>query len=297
MNQSLKGSIVALITPMSDDHSIDFLSLEKLIEWHIKQGTNAIVSVGTTGESSTLTVEEHLKVIDFTVHKANGRIPVIAGSGSNSTSQAIETTTEAKNIGADYSLLVSPYYNKPSQKGLIAHYTKIADSCDLPQILYNVPSRTSCDILPQTVKFLSDHENIIGIKEAVSDKNRIDDLITISKNSKKDFLIFSGDDHTFFDLIAAGGHGVISVAANILPKDISNICKNLEIGNFEKAKKINSKLSSIYDLLFIESNPVPVKWMLHKMNFIEDAIRMPLISIDEKYRETISREMLKLNLL
>ena len=296
MNQVLKGSIVALVTPMKNG-DIDFLSLDKLIEWHISNGTNAIVSVGTTGESATLSVKEHLKVIEHTVKKVDKRIPVIAGSGSNSTSQAIETTSESKKIGADYALLVTPYYNRPSQNGLIRHYSKIADSCDIKQILYNVPSRTACDILPTTVCTLSNHENIIGIKESLDDEVRIKELIEISTNHKDDFYIFSGDDPSFLNLLMMGGHGVISVAANILPKEISNICSNCFSGDSDEALEQNKKLENIYDLLFIESNPVPVKWMLYKMKMIENSLRLPLVSLDEKYRDKIYTEMLKLALL
>ena len=297
MNQVLKGSIVALVTPMKKNGDIDFLSLDKLIEWHISNGTNAIVSVGTTGESATLSVKEHLKVIEHTVKKVDKRIPVIAGSGSNSTSQAIETTSESEKIGADFALLVTPYYNKPSQNGLIEHYSKIADSCDIKQILYNVTSRTACDILPTTVGTLSKHENIIGIKESLDDELRIKELIEISTNHKEDFYIFSGDDPSFLNLLMMGGHGVISVAANILPKEISNICSNFFRGDSYKALEQNKKLENIYDLIFIESNPVPVKWMLSKMKMIENSVRLPLVSLDEKYRDNIHTEMLKLGLL
>ena len=297
MNQVLKGSIVALVTPMKKNGDIDFLSLDKLIEWHIGNGTNAIVSVGTTGESATLSVKEHLKVIEHTVKKVDKRIPVIAGSGSNSTSQAIETTCESEKIGADFALLVTPYYNKPSQNGLIKHYSKIADSCDIKQILYNVTSRTACDILPTTVDILSNHENIVGIKESLDDKLRIKELIEISTNHKDDFYIFSGDDPSFLNLFMMGGHGVISVAANILPKEISNICSDFFRGDSDKALEQNKKLENIYDLIFIESNPVPVKWMLYKMKMIENSVRLPLVSLDEKYRDNIRTEMLKLGLL
>ena len=297
MNQVLKGSIVALVTPMKKNGDIDFLSLDKLIEWHISNGTNAIVSVGTTGESATLSVKEHLKVIEHTVKKVDKRIPVIAGSGSNSTSQAIETTCESEKIGADFALLVTPYYNKPSQNGLIEHYSKIADSCDIKQILYNVTSRTACDILPTTVGTLSKHENIIGIKESLDDELRIKELIEISTNHKDDFYIFSGDDPSFLNLLMMGGHGVISVAANILPKEISNICSNFFRGDSDKALEQNKKLENIYDLIFTESNPVPVKWMLYKMKMIENSVRLPLVSLDEKYRDNIHTEMLKLGLL
>lgn len=297
MMQALNGSLVALITPMNLKGEVDFYSLEKLIEWHIANDTNGIVSVGTTGESATLKVDEHLKVIEHTVKCVNGRIPVIAGSGSNSTTQAIETTTESQRIGADFSLLVTPYYNRPNQKGLIEHYLKIADTCNIKQILYNVPSRTACDILPETVKILSNHQNIIGIKEAVNNQKRINELIKISKESQEDFLIFSGDDESFFNLISSGGHGVISVAANVIPKSISNICKLIMEERIEEANELNKKYQILYDLLFVESNPIPVKWMLSKMGFIKNSLRLPLINLDKKFEENIMSEMIKLKLL
>ena len=270
--QALGGSLVALVTPMNLSGDVDFNSLENLIEWHIINGTHGIVSVGTTGESATLKIDEHLRVIEHTVKCVNGRIPVIAGSGSNSTAQAIETTTESKRIGADFSLLVTPYYNRPSQKGLLEHYLKIADSCDIKQILYNVPSRTACDILPKTVKTLSKHQNIIGIKEALDNKERVNELIKFSEECSEEFLIFSGDDASFLNLLSSGGHGVISVAANIIPNIISEICNEYK-DNLEHAKDINERYQKFYDLLFIESNPSPVKWMLYKMNLIENSIR------------------------
>tara|TARA_Y100000996_G_C22534487_1_gene647834 strand:+ start:481 stop:1374 length:894 start_codon:yes stop_codon:yes gene_type:complete len=297
MMQALNGSLVALITPMNLKGEVDFDSLENLIEWHIANDTNGIVSVGTTGESATLKVDEHLKVIEHTVKCVNGRIPVIAGSGSNSTTQAIETTTESQRIGADFSLLVTPYYNRPNQKGLIEHYVKIADTCNIKQILYNVPSRTACDILPETVKILSNHQNIIGIKEAVNNQKRINELVKISKESQEDFLIFSGDDESFFNLISSGGHGVISVAANVIPKSISNICKLIMEERIEEANELNKKYQILYDLLFVESNPIPVKWMLSKMGFIKNSLRLPLINLDKKFEENIMSEMIKLKLL
>ena len=297
MMQALHGSLVALVTPMNSKGDIDFNSLEKLIEWHIANDTNGIVSVGTTGESATLTVDEHLKVIEHTVKCVNGRIPVIAGSGSNSTAQAIETTTESHRIGADFSLLVTPYYNRPNQKGLIEHYIKIADECNINQILYNVPSRTGCDILPETVEVLSKHQNIIGIKEAVNNQKRINELVKISKQSREDFLIFSGDDESFFNLITSGGHGVISVAANVIPKSISDICKLIIEEKIEEANDLNKKYRNLYDLLFIESNPIPVKWILFKMGFIQNSLRLPLVNLDKKFEENIISEMIKLKLL
>ena len=296
MMQALKGSLVALITPMKLNGDIDYEKLDALLDWHIEEGTNGIVSVGTTGESATLNVKEHIHVIEHTVTYVNKRVPVIAGTGANSTSEAIELTEESKKIGADYSLIVTPYYNKPNQKGLIDHYNKIADSVDIPQILYNVPSRTACDLLPPSVEILSKHKNIIGIKEAVGTDERIASLIEISKDNEN-FLLFSGDDPTYLNMLKKGGDGVISVAANVVPKMISNICKYVFEQNNYDADQLDNKLTALYQLLFVESNPVPVKWMLYKMNKIENSIRLPLVELENKYKENITSEMLKLNLL
>ena len=296
MMQALKGSLVALITPMKLNGDIDYEKLDALLDWHIEEGTNGIVSVGTTGESATLNVNEHIHVIEHTVTYVNKRVPVIAGTGANSTSEAIELTEESKKIGADYSLIVTPYYNKPNQKGLIDHYNKIADSVDIPQILYNVPSRTACDLLPPSVEILSKHKNIIGIKEAVGTDERIASLIEISKDNEN-FLLFSGDDPTYLNMLKKGGDGVISVAANVVPKMISNICKYVFEQNNYDADQLDNKLTVLYQLLFVESNPVPVKWMLYKMNKIENSIRLPLVELENKYKENITSEMLKLNLL
>ena len=295
MMQVLSGSIVALVTPMNEDGSVDFNAIKKLVDWHVKEGTSGIVAVGTSGESATLEIDEHLEVIKSVVKYADGRIPVIAGSGSNSTAQAIKTTSESYKIGADYSLLVTPYYNKPSQKGLIEHYLRIADSCDIKQILYNVPSRTSCDLRPDTVEMLSRHENIVGIKESVNTKERMKKLKNIS-DLNKDFLVFSGDDETFIDLLSIGGSGVISVAANVIPKAISEICR-LYADDKSRAIELNKQNKHLYELLFVESNPIPVKWMMYKMGLIKNSIRLPLIELDKKYQENITNEMLKLQLL
>ena len=296
MMQALKGSLVALVTPMIPNGDVDYVALENLIDWHIEKGTNGIVSVGTTGESATVNFKEHLEVINHTVKYVNSRIPVIAGTGANSTSEAIELTMESKQIGADFSLLVTPYYNKPNQKGLIQHYTKVANEVDLPQILYNVPSRTACDLKPSSVKILSEHKNIVGIKEAVGDPKRIDDLIQISSNNE-DFLLYSGDDPSFLSMLKKGGDGVISVAANVVPEYISDICSSAFEEKFDIAEELDNKLSTLYELLFIESNPIPVKWMLYKMELIQKSIRLPLIELDKKYHENILSEMLKLDLL
>ena len=296
MMQALKGSLVALVTPMIPNGDVDYVALENLIDWHIEKGTNGIVSVGTTGESATVNIKEHLEVINHTVKYVNSRIPVIAGTGANSTSEAIELTMESKQMGADFSLLVTPYYNKPNQNGLIQHYTKVANEVDLPQILYNVPSRTACDLKPSSVKILSEHKNIVGIKEAVGDPKRIDDLIQISSNNE-DFLLYSGDDPSFLSMLKKGGDGVISVAANVVPEYISDICSSAFEEKFDIAEELDNKLSTLYELLFIESNPIPVKWMLYKMELIQKSIRLPLIELDKKYHENMLSEMLKLNLL
>ena len=296
MIQELNGSFVALVTPMESDGAIDYASLDRLIDWHVDQGTNGIVSVGTTGESATVSLSEHIDLIQHTVKHVNKRVPVIAGTGANSTLEAIELTKEAERIGADFALIVTPYYNKPSQNGLIQHYTKIADCSNIPQILYNVPSRTSCDLIPQTVNVLSEHKNIIGIKEAVNDKKRINDLIKISLDNQ-DFKILSGDDPSFYEFLKCGGHGVISVAANVIPESISKTCSYTSNGDEAGAKILNDRYINLYEMLFFESNPIPVKWMLNKMGFIKNSLRLPLIELDKKYHESISTEMLKLGLI
>ena len=295
--QVLQGSLVALVTPMLPNGDVDYSCLENLIDWHIDQGTNGIVSVGTTGESATLNVKEHLDVIAFTVKHTNKRIPVIAGSGANSTREAIDLTKESKRLGADFALIVTPYYNKPNQNGLIAHYSAIADAVDIDQILYNVPSRTACDLLPSSVSVLSKHKNIIGIKEAVDDESRIKKLVQISQNADSNFSVFSGDDPTFMDSMLLGTHGVISVSANVSPKSHSEICYAVKNGDYEKAKILNEHNLNLYRLLFVESNPIPVKWILYKMDLIKNAIRLPLMELDETFHEEILSEMIKLKLL
>ena len=294
--QALQGSLVALVTPLTQSGGIDYKSLERLIDWHIDQGTDGIVSVGTTGESATLNVNEHIEVIEFTVKHVNKRVPVIAGTGANSTQEAIDLSEESRLKGADFVLLVTPYYNKPNQKGLIAHYEQIANSVEINQILYNVPSRTACDLLPESVKVLSDHQNIVGIKEAVDDMNRIKSLINISKTDNN-FQVFSGDDPTFMHALNLGAHGVISVAANVIPKSISEICSFIRKNNKDEAKQLNEINNNLYDLLFVESNPIPVKWMLYKMRFIKQSIRLPLIELNETFHEEVMSELNKHKLI
>jgi len=299
MMQPLQGSFVALVTPMSTNGSLDFNALEGLIEWHIESGTDGIVSVGTTGESATVSVPEHLEIIEKTIEFVDRRVPVIAGTGGNSTQEAVELTQKASELGADFVLIVTPYYNKPNQEGLYQHFIKIADSVDIPQILYNVPSRTACDLRPETVMRLANHQNIIGIKEALDSSERLSELIRISQSiaDQKNFSVFSGDDPSFNSFMANGGDGVISVAANVVPKHISQICSLNLSDQFNDAEELNSLLKNLYELLFVESNPIPVKWMLNKMGRIQPGIRLPLIPFNQVFHEKTVNEMIKLKLI
>ena len=299
MMQPLQGSLVALVTPMKADGSLDFDALGRLIEWQIESGTDGIVSVGTTGESATVSVPEHLEIIEKTIEFVDGRVPVIAGTGGNSTQEAVELTQKASELGADYVLIVTPYYNKPNQEGLFQHFIKIADTVEIPQILYNVPSRTACDLRPETVIRLANHQNIVGIKEALDDSERLSELISVSQSisDQKKFLVFSGDDSSFNSFMANGGDGVISVAANVVPKHISQICSLNLSDQFDDAKELNFILQNLYELLFIESNPIPVKWMLNQMGRIQSGIRLPLIPFNQVFHEKTINEMIKLKLI
>ncbi|MDM8565526.1 4-hydroxy-tetrahydrodipicolinate synthase [Candidatus Halobeggiatoa sp. HSG11] len=283
-----QGSMVALITPMTEDGKIDEASLRNLVDYHIKNQTNAIVSVGTTGESATLNHDEHCEVIKITVEQAAKRIPVIAGTGSNSTDEAIEYTKCAVEVGADACLLVTPYYNKPTQEGLYQHYKKIAEAVSIPQLLYNVPGRTACDMLPATVKRLAQIDNIIGIKEAVGDLTRIKDLVAIANDN---FAIYSGDDGTAMELILAGGKGTISVTANVAPKTMNAMCQAALDGNRVAAETINNKLMGLHKKLFVESNPIPVKWAVHRMGLVPAGIRLPLTPLSAEYHAVIEQAM------
>ncbi len=297
MMQELKGSFVALVTPMKESGAVDYQALNSLVDWHIKSGINGIVSVGTTGESATLNFDDHIKVMTNTFKYINSRCIAIAGTGANSTQEALDLSKAANKIGYDYCLSVTPYYNKPTQTGLIKHYETIADAVDIAQILYNVPSRTACDLLPQSVRHLSKHPNIAGIKEAINTKERYIELINLSKEIKEKFYVLSGDDSTFYDLMVAGGDGVISVAANIVPKTIVEICNLITENDYDAAKEANKSIEDLYDLLFIESNPIPVKWILYKMGKIESGIRLPLTLLDENFHEETLSEMIKLKIL
>ncbi|WP_445660573.1 4-hydroxy-tetrahydrodipicolinate synthase [Acinetobacter sp. F16] len=280
--QIIQGSIVAIVTPMFEDGSVDWKGLEKLVEWHIAQGTNSIVAVGTTGEASTLSMAEHTKVIAEIIRVANKRIPVIAGTGANSTHEAIELTKEAKELGADAALLVTPYYNKPTQEGLYQHYKAIAEAVDLPQILYNVPGRTGVDMLNETVIRLADIPQIIGIKDATGDVPRGQELI--QGLDGKAMTVYSGDDATAYQLMGFGAQGNISVTANVAPKEMSQMCAAALAGDADRAEALNDEVANLHNILFCESNPIPVKWALHEMGLIGTGIRLPLTPLAEQYR-------------
>ena len=289
-----KGSMVAIATPMNKEGSLDFASLESLIDFHITNKTDAIVSVGTTGESATLDFEEHSQVIQKTIDIVNKRIPVIAGTGANSTSEAIELTKKSKDLGADACLLVTPYYNKPTQDGLFQHFLKVADEVSIPQILYNVPGRTAVDMQPDTVFQLSKHPNIVGIKEASGSNQRSKELM---EKCSENISIFSGDDKTSMNDMILGFKGNISVTANIAPLQMHEMCMLATKGEKEKAAIINKNLDILHDNLFIESNPIPVKWALNRMNLIKKGIRLPLTWLDEKYEKTLEDSLIKANII
>ncbi len=278
------GSMVALVTPMHADGRVDQESLEKLIEFHIENGTDAIVAMGTTGESATLDEKEHCQVIKRAVDFANKRIPIIAGTGANSTTEAIELTQCAADTGADACLLVTPYYNKPTQEGLYQHYKKIAETVSVPQILYNVPGRTAVDMLPETVARLSGIDNIIGIKEATGDLQRAKQILELCGDKLE---LYSGDDATAMELILLGAKGDISVTANVAPKAMHEMCTAALAGNRETATQINNRLLALHSKLFVESNPIPVKWALYEMNLIPEGIRLPLTVLDNQYHDVI----------
>ena len=276
--------MVALVTPMFADGSVDFDSLSKLIEMHIESGTAAIVSMGTTGESATLDMAEHCEVMRRTVEMAAGRIPVIGGTGSNSTTEAIELTRCAQQGGADACLLVAPYYNKPTQQGLYLHHKLIAESVDIPQILYNVPGRTVCDMLPETVARLAEIPNIVGIKEATGSLERLREILS---RVPDDFDLYSGDDETGVEFMLRGGHGVISVTNNVAPKAMAAVCEAALAGEREKALELNRPLEGLHRNLFLEANPIHVKWALNAMGLIPEGIRLPLTPLSKEFHEPL----------
>jgi 4-hydroxy-tetrahydrodipicolinate synthase len=281
--------MVALVTPMVADDSVDYDSLQRLVDFHVENGTSAIVSVGTTGESATLDMPEHCEVMRRTVEMANGRIPVIAGTGANSTTEAIALTECARDGGADACLLVTPYYNKPTQEGLYLHHKKIAEAVDIPQILYNVPGRTACDMLPETVARLAAVPNIVGIKDATGDLNRLKAMR--SQVADDTFEYFSGDDDTGTEFMLQGGHGVISVTSNVVPKAMAQMCEAALAGEREKAESLNAPLKGLHNNLFFEANPIPVKWALAEMGLIPMGIRLPLTPLSERYHSLVREAM------
>ena len=267
-----KGSIVAIVTPFKNNE-LDEQALCDLIEWHIAEGTDAIVPCGTTGESATLEYDEHYRVIELAIQVSNGRVPVIAGTGANATGETIMMTRKAKEMGADGALLVTPYYNKPTQEGLYRHYKAIAEAVDIPQILYNVPGRTAVNLLPQTVARLAEIENIVAIKEATGDMKQVSEVLRLCEGG---ITVLSGDDFTTFPLMLLGGKGTISVSANVAPKDLSAMCKALLEGNIEEAKRLHFKLEPLNKGMFIETNPISVKTALSLMGKIREEMRLPL---------------------
>ncbi len=295
---SIEGSITALVTPMNEKGELDYDSLEKLINFQIDSGISGLVAVGTTGESATIDFADHIKLIEFFIKISNGRVNIIAGTGANSTEEALHLTKEAKNLGADAALLVSPYYNKPPQEGIYRHHAKIADEVDIPQILYNVPSRTASFIEPETVQRLSSHENIIGIKDATGDMKNLTEVLKLCEEDikSKNFFLYSGDDFSSLEFLKRGGHGTISVSSNVVPKIISEICLFVQ-SDFSKAKKLDDKIKNLNQNLFCESNPIPVKWALYQMGLIKKGIRLPLVQLHDSFKESLKYSLEELNLI
>ena len=283
----LRGSMTAIVTPFKDG-IVDEKAFKGLIEFQIKNGTNAIVPCGTTGESATLSYEEHERVIELAIEQVNGRIPVITGTGSNSTAETIMLTKHAERSGADAVLLITPYYNKPTQEGLYQHYRRVAEEADILIILYNVPGRTGVNMLPETVARLSEIKNIIGIKEATGSLQQISDTIEMTR---KGFLVLSGDDFITLPLLSIGGHGVISVTSNIVPKEVGRMCHAFFDGNMEKAKKLHYKLQPLHRAMFLETNPIPVKTALAMMGKIEEEFRLPLVRMGELNRKKLEKAL------
>lgn len=284
----LKGSLVAIVSPMLEDGSLDLDALRQLIDWHIAEGTDGIVVVGTTGESPTVDFEEHCQLIRLTAQHAAGRVPVIAGTGANSTSEAIELQAFAKKAGADLCLSVVPYYNKPTQEGLYRHFKAIAEAVDIPTILYNVPGRTVCDMQNDTVVRLAQVANIIGIKDATANLERAADLI---RRVPKGFAVYSGDDGTTLPLLLMGGDGVISVTANVAPRLMHEMCNAAFAGDLHKARTVNNRLLGLHRHLFVEANPIPVKWVLQEMGMIKSGIRLPLTPLSSSFHDLLRGAM------
>lgn len=290
----LQGSLVAIVTPMHEDGALDLSALRSLIDFHINQGTDGLVIVGTTGESPTVNFEEHCMLISTTVEHVAGRIPVIAGTGANSTAEALELTRQAKKLGADACLLVAPYYNKPTQEGLYQHFRTVAEAVDIPQILYNVPGRTGCDISNDTALRLAQLPCIVGIKDATGNIERGTDLILRAPSR---FAVYSGDDASALALMLMGGKGVISVTANVAPRLMHEMCAAAMGGNIAEARSINARLFPLHQKLFVEANPIPVKWALHEMGLIGPGIRLPMVPLSAQHHETMRSAMHHASLL
>lgn len=284
----LKGSLVALVTPFDDHNRVDFAALKRLIEFHVAEGSDGLVVAGTTGESATLATEEHIELVGRAVEISAGRLPIIAGTGSNSTAQTVDLSVAVHGTGIDGYLVVVPYYNKPVQEGLYRHFSTVADAVEKPLILYNVPGRTVADLLPETVARLAEHENIVAIKEATGDIGRLRDIQALVP---EDFGLFSGDDFTVLPFIEQGGHGVITVSGNVVPAQMAELCRLASAGEHDAAKAIDDRLQPLNAALFAESNPIPVKWAVSKMGMIEPNIRLPLTEFSEQYHEQMLSAM------
>ena len=272
----LRGSLVALVTPMTASGAVDWAALDGLVDWHLESGTNGIVPVGTTGESATLDHAEHKQVIEAVVRRVDGRAPVVAGTGANATAEAVELTIAAKGDGADYGLSVTPYYNKPTQEGLVRHYNAIAEACDLPLVLYNVPPRTACDMQAETVARLAEVDSIVAIKEACGDADRVREIKALVPD---DFVLLSGEDAQTLTMVGHGATGTISVTANVLPAEMAAFCAAFLVGDEAKAAALDARLQPIHDVLFCETSPIPAKWALGAMGRIDVGIRLPLVEL------------------
>ena len=289
-----EGSYVALVTPFKDDESLDEAKLKELIQFQIEGGTHGIVPCGTTGESPALSDTEHDRVIDITLETVNGKVPVIAGTGSNSTTRTLRATKHAKDAGADAALIVTPYYNKPNQEGLYAHYMTIADAVDIPIVVYNVPGRCGTDILSPTIARLAEHPNIVALKEATGELKRASEVVNLCP---EDFVVLSGDDINTLPILSVGGKGIISVAANIVPSDIAEMCNAFHTGNLELARKLHYKTYSLAVNLFIETNPIPAKTALMLMGKLNGKVRLPLAPLSPKNLETLRRTLVEAGLI
>jgi 4-hydroxy-tetrahydrodipicolinate synthase len=292
--QMIKGSLVAIVTPMREDGALDLDAYRRLIEWHIAEGTNGIVAVGTTGESPTVDFDEHNTLVRVAVETVNKRVPVIAGTGGNSTAEAIELTEYAKKVGADATLQVVPYYNKPTQEGLYRHFRKIAETVELPMILYNVPGRTVADLANDTTVRLAQVPGIVGLKDATSDMARAADLL---KRLPRNFAVYSGNDDSALALMLLGGHGVISVTANVAPRLMSEMCRAALAGELVRARELNNQLLPLHSKLFVEANPIPVKWALQRLGRISGGIRLPLVPLSASQQPVVEAALREVGVL